>query len=655
MKYSRHGPGLDLTKGGLVLDGVYFRGKPKEGISIATWVKISNIDGSHVIFHSTSKGDILSKTTILLEVQDGRIHWSYHNEIGEVIFTVISPPDIQENTWNHVVVTYDSISQKAKVLVNGKVKAVGRGHGLLSDQWGDSTYFGTISEKSPFSGFLDEIYMFKRPLTRSEVERYLKSMDTRNLGLNNVSKNGSIDDGKDFPSLSRSSSKMSHSVKHYDEVKPTNHSALNHQLNSRNGTSNETKDQNFTALFSELTKAATRENATCMANGSVYHKWTFRGGLKAGKFARIDDVTSLVDCVTKCCDVEACDVAIIKGSTCFSLTCKSKKLCELRPAKLGTFDLTIAFVKRTSAWPSNQGNDVTTMHRDQTCKAGIRIVNVTINAGVGAGEVLQYRNITNIDDCVDQCCRLPKCNTAFLILKICYAISCVIRDFCKVRPPPSSSGFHSEVVYVNKSGISLFRNPQNALLLPVKVVNKVNRTTHNATPRAEKNKTLHFTTPLKLQGECRIEKIFNNVRLDGDLSAGVFVDHGFVNGMKDCILKCCSDPLCNVTYLIDKKCYSVRCHNKKLCRIAPALPLSLSPTIAYVRQHGATGKKGYTLKRPLEPRFKVCLQTTINQVDICFKCMLRMRNSQQSGPWAHYPYSFSYFSFFIMDLNLKLN
>ena len=96
MKYSRHGPGLDLTKGGLVLDGVYFRGKPKEGISIATWVKISNIDGSHVIFHSTSKGDILSKTTILLEVQDGRIHWSYHNEIGEVIFTVISPPDIQE-------------------------------------------------------------------------------------------------------------------------------------------------------------------------------------------------------------------------------------------------------------------------------------------------------------------------------------------------------------------------------------------------------------------------------------------------------------------------------------------------------------------------------------------------------------------------------
>ena len=47
------------------------------------------------------------------------------------------------------------------------------------------------------------------------------------------------------------------------------------------------------------------------------------------------------------------------------------------------------------------------------------------------------------------------------------------------------------------------------------------------------------------------------------------------------------------------------------------------------------------------------MYTAINQDDLWFKCMLKMRNSdQQSDLWAHLPYFFSYF--LTMHLNLAV-
>ena len=620
MKYSRHGPGLDLTKGGLILNGVYFWGKPTVGVSIATWVKLSTVDGSHVIFRSTSKKNFLSKTAYFLEINDGRIHWSHHNDIGGMVFMVISPQVVEANSWNHAVVTYDSISQKAKVMLNGKVKAVGRGHGILSDQWGD-TFFGSISEKKQFNGFLDEVYMFKRPLENAEVKRYLENMDTRNLLLNKVSENGLSYNNTDFPSLSATvSSKVLHSMRNKHRVTLKSLKVVKNKASAKNRHTHishlekniaHSMDEDVKGLFSELSRAAVtsdQDHSTCTLNGSIYHKWTFLGGLEAGKFARIADDTDMENCISKCCDLKLCDAAIMNGKTCFSLLCKDRKLCELRPAQLDTFDLVIAFVKRTNRTEiSSRSKKVTAAHRGRECAAGIRVVNVTINAGLGAGEVIQYRNISTIDDCVAQCCDVPKCNTAFLVQGTCYAIFCVLRGFCKVRPPPSAN-FLSEVVYVNKSGVLLFSNPQDALMVSSKppVENKENKTVvmQPQSSKNRKNSSTSFKERTKQgqgkmpkmskgfnqQSECRIEKVASNVRLAGDLNAGIFIDHGLVTGIKACIMKCCSDTLCNVTYLIDRKCFSVRCHSEDLCKTIPALSMALSPTIAHVRQHGAKGE-----------------------------------------------------------------
>ncbi|XP_028404226.1 uncharacterized protein LOC114526891 [Dendronephthya gigantea] len=665
MAYSRHGPGLDLTEGGVFLKGFSFKGKPKQGISIATWIKLSAIEGTHDIFTSTSSKLRLSKTFYQLRLQDGRILWAHENEIGKNVFMVVSPLVIGPNIWCHVVVTYDSISEKAKVLVNGKVEAVGQGHGKLSGQLGDMTYFGSDRKGTPFNGFLDEIYIFKRPLRNSEVQQYLFNMDSRNYSLNTASKVRQSHNGKDYGALTtkgryksvvklkisdhpiNTSVGMNTTGENFDG-KPQNSSKVHagQKLQSKTSPSqrNDTKSQ---SLFSEL-QAATGANfaeLSCSVNGTVYEKRTFRGGLNSGRFFKIADISNMTSCISQCCKKRVCDAAIMKGRTCFALTCRSKDLCELRPAKLPTFDLKIAFVKRTPKTDqSDKGvsssgrvvgqSDLRVMlPSNETCMPGMRVANVTINAGVGAGQVVQYRNISKIDECVSQCCSQPKCNTAFLVQDTCYVIACVIKDFCKLRPPPSAN-FSSEVVYVNRSGVMLFSDPQNALMSPAKdivhtnhdamlglnesdistILQKISLNVSQSHEKAEKSgrkehkgaekerisQRLRKTTENVTQ--CRVDSIKTDVQLAGELSAGEFVDHGVVRGIKSCIIKCCNDPQCNLTYMIGKKCFAVRCHSAKLCKTVPALPLSVSPTIAHIRQEKL--KMSYYVKPGQRDRHK---------------------------------------------------
>jgi len=40
--------------------------------------------------------------------------------------------------------------------------------------------------------------------------------------------------------------------------------------------------------------------------------------------------------------------------------------------------------------------------------------------------------------------------------------------------------------------------------------------------------------------------------------------------MDICMRKCCSRPNCDVAYLIDKNCFSVRCFSHELCKISSA-------------------------------------------------------------------------------------
>ena len=643
MKFSRHGPGLDLTNGGIILDGPSFQGKPENGISIAVWLKLSDIHADHVIFRSISSGERLSKTTYLLKIQNGRLQWSHQNDNAKSVFMVISPPVIGPNIWFHVVVTYDGFSEKAKVLVNGKIVAVGRGHGKLSGQWGDLSYFGSNSKTKPFNGYLDEIYIFKRPLQNSEVRQYLTNMDSRNYALYNIS-NFSLDrKEKDFPSVvsgerlkgipepagklikinvsdHTKNSSANVNIKTKSVETHTNTSKENIEAKEAAGNHSQVHDSNFKGLFSELKAAASKSMAdfSCAVNGTVYEKMTFSGGLLSGKFFKVADISNMTSCISQCCKKITCDAALMKGKTCFSLTCRSRKLCELRPAKLSTFDLKIAFVKRMprkamSQLDQNavdQSSEKVFSHSNK-CAPGIRVANVTINAGVGAGQVVQYRNISKIDACIAQCCSMPKCTTAFLVQGTCYAIACVVKDFCKVRPPPSE-GFLSEVVYVNRSGDILFNDPQNALVLHAKSVAKLEQnTTLTSGKHKEKvkgvnqNEKVGTKKPNRVQKgkflqnstrthsselECRVETIMTDVRLAGDLNAGEFVDHGIVRGIKTCILKCCSDPLCNVTYMIGKKCFAVRCHSAELCKTVPHLEQTLSPTVAFLRREKLKSK-----------------------------------------------------------------
>ncbi|XP_046859638.1 uncharacterized protein LOC124452992 isoform X3 [Xenia sp. Carnegie-2017] len=516
IRFSRHGPGLDLTTGDLVVNGLSFKVEPYEGLSIAAWIKLSNIDGDHVIFSSVDRQSRLSQSSCLLKVNNGRLFWSCLDKTRHAIFTVVSPLVIGPNTWNHVVVCYDTQLKKAKVLVNGRVKAVGRGKGEFSKKMDDVIYFGSTAYTNDLNGYLDEIYIFKRSLKNVEVRQYLINIDTRGYHLNNISRSHSARYEKDFPFSKAKYRLKSGSIitKIYDRPSVENISSLElpKTLNYlvyeklKSATAKTASHNNQTNNLPREWKSAPSPSHefSCAVNGNVYNKYTFRGGLKAGKFTKIADNSNMNDCIYHCCQKDYCDAAIMKGVTCFALKCQTRKLCEVRPANLLKFDLKIVFVKRTQKKNTSQSEK--TLSSLGKCYPGIRISNVTINAGLGAGKIVQFKNVTEIDQCVLRCCSLPSCNTAFLVQKSCYAISCIIKNFCKLRAPPSND-FISEVAYVNRSGLILFRGPQDALMSPLTLVSSEKNSLHKL---GEEKNTIVSVKP-QIHGSNKTYKNTSNV------------------------------------------------------------------------------------------------------------------------------------------------
>lgn len=76
-------------------------------------------------------------------------------------------------------------------------------------------------------------------------------------------------------------------------------------------------------------------------------------------------------------------------------------------------------------------------------------------------------------------------------------------------------------------------------------------------------------------------KVITNRTLIGGINAGDFRDHGQTDTMTDCMSFCCSDPDCDLSFMIDKDCYSIHCYKTSLCHTRVAKPTSFLPQIAF--------------------------------------------------------------------------
>jgi len=105
--------------GDVFLNGLTFQPKPRDGITIAVWIKLDTIVGTQSIFDTVGT---LSKSNhtdgqFHFEVEDGKVRWFHRNEIHVTIFDVKSRDIVvQPEQWVHVVGTYDANKRIAKVI-----------------------------------------------------------------------------------------------------------------------------------------------------------------------------------------------------------------------------------------------------------------------------------------------------------------------------------------------------------------------------------------------------------------------------------------------------------------------------------------------------------------------------------------------------------
>ena len=65
--------------------------------------------------------------------------------------------------------------------------------------------------------------------------------------------------------------------------------------------------------------------------------------------------------------------------------------------------------------------------------------NATLRGGINSGTFIKRENATSFDDCIEECCRDPKCDVAFELEKACYSVYCFTAKLCEVVPNLNSA------------------------------------------------------------------------------------------------------------------------------------------------------------------------------------------------------------------------
>jgi hypothetical protein len=71
---------------------------------------------------------------------------------------------------------------------------------------------------------------------------------------------------------------------------------------------------------------------------------------------------------------------------------------------------------------------------------------------------------------------------------------------------------------------------------------------------------------------CTHMDLRQNVTLRGGIKSGNFTKLGEVADMQTCIDACCQDLKCDVAFMAETTCYSLRCFTERLCETVPAKP-----------------------------------------------------------------------------------
>jgi hypothetical protein len=161
--------------GYLDLDGDNFPAGdiPTSAVTLAAWVKCEYTGEHHAIFDArTWAGTWIIHPELR---SDGQFRWVLRASGMSPIFDVRAG-SVTWDQWLHYAGTYDAETGRAVLYINGQVVSeldLPSGRNIAND-WGDGARVGlNIANTRPFTGLMDEFYLFKRALSHSEVKKLM--------------------------------------------------------------------------------------------------------------------------------------------------------------------------------------------------------------------------------------------------------------------------------------------------------------------------------------------------------------------------------------------------------------------------------------------------------------------------------------------------
>ena len=79
-------------------------------------------------------------------------------------------------------------------------------------------------------------------------------------------------------------------------------------------------------------------------------------------------------------------------------------------------------------------------------------------------------------------------------------------------------------------------------------------------------------------------KFISNHTLVGGINSGDFREHSKATTIDQCMESCCKEEDCDLSFMIDTDCYTVKCTRSDLCQTRKAKTTTFVPKIAYKRR-----------------------------------------------------------------------
>lgn len=158
--------------GDILFHGDTFQAKPRDGVTIAAWLNLKDVAGSHSIFDTIGISHGCGQYHF--EANNGAVRWFHRNETQHTVFsTTAEGAQVPKDTWTHVAGTYDAASGKAKVYINGELRNMTTGAGLLSRDWLTRAGIGDHKAARPLRGYIDDFQMYNYAMTKAELAKVI--------------------------------------------------------------------------------------------------------------------------------------------------------------------------------------------------------------------------------------------------------------------------------------------------------------------------------------------------------------------------------------------------------------------------------------------------------------------------------------------------